>query len=66
MACCRIYFGFVDAGLEEVLADSGCTGLHVGPVLAAGADGWDAKEVEQFGEETVFMLILIGLPGGHT
>ena len=45
MACCGIDFGFVDAGLEEVLADRCRAGLHIGLVFAAGADGRDAQEV---------------------
>jgi hypothetical protein len=48
MAVGGVDFRFVDAGLEEVLADGSGAGLHVGFVFAAGADGGDAEEVEEF------------------
>jgi hypothetical protein len=65
MAIGRVDFRLVDAGIEQPLFYRIGAFQHIGFVFAAGADGRDTEEFEEFAEETVFVFILIVFPGGH-
>ena len=53
------------AELLEVVTPVLCTALHVGLVLALGADRWDADELEEVLEEASFVLADIVLDLAH-
>src|SRR5258708_3417211 len=65
MSIRRVYLGFVDTSVQQALFHRGCADYHVRAVLAAGADGGYAEALYEFTKETIFIFLLVVLPGFH-
>ena len=59
-------FGACCSGFQQAVAYGFCAGDHICLVFAAGADGRDPQQGQQFFQESVAMLVMIRFPGVHS